>query len=74
MMPLNAAPSNWFERVTLIKRQDKLLRQTTRLIQLAMATLDNDLYATRVKNAREYLEDAHNELKDEGYTAEGEES
>jgi hypothetical protein len=63
-----APQPNWYEKVTLAKRQDKLLRNTMRSITLAIDHLDNDLYATRVKNAREYLEDAYNELKDDyGY-------
>ncbi len=60
---------NWFEKVTLAKRQEKLLRQTTRMIQLALATLENDIYATRVANASQYLEDALSDLDE--YKMEG---
>ena len=49
---------NWYETKIKARDQEKLLRITTRMIQHAIATLDNDLYATRVRNAREYLEDA----------------
>lgn len=60
---------NWREKVSLAKDQDKLLRATTRLVQLSLATLENELYATRVANASQYLEDALVDLDD--YKMEG---
>lgn len=58
------APPNWYETKVRARDQEKLLRQTTRAIQMALATIENDLYATRVANASQYLEDALTELTD----------
>lgn len=65
---------NWFEKVCLAKRQDKLLRAAARSLYAGMSTLDNDLYATRVKACRSILDEAYEELKGEGYGFEGDES
>jgi hypothetical protein len=67
--PSKGPPPNWMEQVSLAKRQDRLLRDTTRMIQLALATLENDIYATRVASASQYLEDALTELDE--YKMEG---
>jgi hypothetical protein len=58
------APPNWREKIDLAKRQERLLLETTRAIEKALWTLDNEIYATRVVAAREYLEDALSELDD----------
>lgn len=65
-----APPPNWFEKVCLARDQEKLLKQTTRLMQHAMDVLENDIYATRVATASQFLEDALSEL--DAYKAEGE--
>jgi hypothetical protein len=62
--PSAGPPPNWKEKVELAKHQDRLLIQTTRAIEKALWTLDNEIYATRVVAAREYLEDALSELDD----------
>lgn len=61
---------NWREKHDLAKRQDKLLRDTARSLYAAINTMENDLYATRVANAMQHIEDAYNDLKDD-YAPEG---
>jgi hypothetical protein len=68
-----APPPNWFEKVIKCDYQDKLLRNASRSLWCAINTLDNDMYATRVKACRSILEDAYEELK-EDYGFEGDES
>lgn len=63
---------NWHEKVTLAKRQDKLLRQTARLLAHAINTAENEIFATRWSNVMAYVEDAYEELKDD-YAPEGDE-
>jgi hypothetical protein len=63
-IPSSGAPPNWREKIDLAKRQERLLLETTRAIEKALWTLDNEIYATRVVAAREYLEDALSELDD----------
>lgn len=63
--PSSGPPPNWFEQIARLKRQDKLLRDTARLLALAIDTMNNDLYSTRIANAMAYIEDAYDELKDD---------
>jgi hypothetical protein len=63
--PSSGPPPNWFEKVSLAKRQDKILRQVAKLLAHAIATAENDIYATRWSNVMAYVEDAYEELKDD---------
>jgi hypothetical protein len=74
MLGKQAPPPNWFEKVTLVKRQDKLLKNAARSFSCAISTLDNDSRPNWFKAARSILEDAYDELKGEGYEFEGDES
>lgn len=61
---------NWREKVRLAKEQDKLLKDTARKLAHAIATAENELYATRWANVMAYVEDAYDDLKDD-YAPEG---
>lgn len=63
---------NWFEKVCLAKHQDRLLRDTARLLAHAINTAENEIFATRWSNVMAYVEDAYEELKDD-YAPEGDE-
>lgn len=56
---------NWREKHDLAKRQDRLLKDTARLLAHAIATAENELYATRWSNVMAYVEDAYDELKED---------